>query len=133
MVAQRQGKDVLAAYLADVRPGHRAALQALHDAVAAAVPEAVVGVRRGVPAFRCRGRTLVSIGDAQHHVSLYVMQGRALEVHAPELVGYDRSRTVVRFDPALPIPAALVGRLARTRLAEVVAMTTNAHRSGSAS
>ena len=122
MVVEREGDGVLQAYLAQVRPRHRRAVQALHDAIAAEVPDAVVAVRRGVPAFRYRGRPLVSIGDAERHVSLYVMQGNALDVHAAELAGYDRSRTVVRFEPESPIPTELVARLARTRLGEIEAM-----------
>ena len=69
---------VLDSYLAAARPTHRAALRQLHDAVMTAVPEAETGLRRGVPAYRYLHRPLVSIGDAQKHVALYVMQGTVL-------------------------------------------------------
>lgn len=110
---------MLETYLLNVRPQHRAALQSLYDTIAAEVPDTVVVVRRGVPAFRYRERPLVSIGDAERHVSLYVMRGRALEVHADELAGYVVSSTVVRFDPESPIPTELVSLLTRTRLGEI--------------
>jgi uncharacterized protein YdhG (YjbR/CyaY superfamily) len=60
-------------YLARAPERHRPALAQLRDAVFSVVPEADEVIRSGVPAFRCRGRPLVSIGAAQRHVSLFVM------------------------------------------------------------
>lgn len=105
-------------YLAGARIAHRPALRLLHDTVAAAVPQAALVTVRGVPAFRYRGRTLVSIGDARQHVSLYIMQGATLATHAEALEGFDTSRTVVRFHPDR-IPVPLVTRLARARAVEI--------------
>lgn len=108
--------ELLEAYLARAHPSHR---RALHDIIAAKVPNAVLALRRSVSAFRYRQRTLVSIGDAKRHVSLYVMQGHALDVHAEALADYGTSRTVVRFKPESPIPAKLVARIAHTRREEI--------------
>lgn len=105
-------------YLAGASLPHRTALRLLHDTIAAAVPEAELVSRRGVPAFRYRGRTLVSVGDARHHVSLYIMQGATMNRHANALRGFDTSHTVVRFHPE-QIPTALVAKLARARAAEI--------------
>ena len=103
-MATQRDDELLQTYLSQAHPPHRRALRVLHDVIAAEVPEAVLALRRGVPAFRYRGRPLVSIGDARNHVSLYVMQGHALDVHAAELADYDSSRTVVRFGPECPSP-----------------------------
>lgn len=110
---------VLDAYLTTARPTHRAALRQLHDAVMAAVPEAESVLRRGVPAYRYRRRPLVSIGDAQAHVALYVMQGAVLARHAAQLQRFNTSRTVVRFDPKSAIPTATVVTVVRARAAEI--------------
>ncbi len=105
-------------YLARARPKHRTALRLLHDTISVAVPETALVTRRNVPAFRYRGRTLVSIGDARHHVSLYIMQGVTISRHAEELRAFDTSRTVVRFRPD-QIPTDLVTQLVRARAAEI--------------
>jgi uncharacterized protein YdhG (YjbR/CyaY superfamily) len=106
-------------YLARISDGHRLALEQLRDAVLSVVPDAEEVIRVGVPAFRYRGRPLVSIGDAQRHVALYVMYGDVLMAHAAELETYDTSNTVVRFDPDQPIPVDLVRKLVRARAAEI--------------
>lgn len=110
---------VLDAYMATARPTHSAALRQLHEAVMTAVPEAELTLRRGVPAYRYLRRPLVSIGDAQKHVALYVMQGAVLGRHSALLRSYNTSRTVVRFDPKSVIPAATVMTLVRARADEI--------------
>lgn len=106
-------------YLVRAPNEHREALEQLRAAVLSAVPDAEEVVRSGVPAFHYRAKPLVSIGAAKGHVSLYVMYGAALRVHAAELEGYDVSNTVVRFDPAQPVPVDLVAKLVRARAAEI--------------
>ncbi len=109
---------LLEEYLAGAHDAHRTALRLLHDTIASAVPQAELVTRRAVPAFRYRGRTLVSIGDARNHVSLYIMQGMTIVKHSEALRAFDTSRTVVRFDP-LRIPTALIAKLARARMVEI--------------
>lgn len=123
----RQGLHVLRDYVARARSSHRQSLCDLHVAIAAAAPDAVLSLRRSVPAYRYRDRALVSIGDAKHHVSLYVMQGQALSRHAAELARFDTSTTVIRFAPESPIPAELVGRIVRARMNEIEATRSPDH------
>jgi uncharacterized protein YdhG (YjbR/CyaY superfamily) len=106
-------------YLASVPESQRQALERLHSAVVAAVPDAEQAVRRGLPAYLHRGKQLASIGSARDHVSLYVMYGDVLRTYAAELAPYDTSSTVVRFDPAEPIPTALVTRLIEAGAREI--------------
>ncbi|WKD49676.1 iron chaperone [Microbulbifer spongiae] len=105
-------------YLAGALAHHRNGLRLLHDTISAVVPETALVTRRNVPAFRYRGRTLVSIGDARHHVSLYIMQGKTIEKHADVLKAFDTSRTVIRFNPE-QIPTAVVTQLVHARKAEI--------------
>lgn len=106
-------------YLARAPEGHRTALKQLREAVMSVVPHADEVIRSGVPAFRYHGKSLVSIGAAQRHVSLFVMYGEALKTHVAELGRYDTSNTVVRFDPNQPIPVGLVTKLVTARAAEI--------------
>ena len=107
-------------YFARAREEHRAALEQLRAAIRAVAPEAEEVIRSGVPAFRYNGKPLVSIGAAQRHVALYVMYGSVLKAHEDELAAYDTSNTVVRFDPAQPIPVGLVTKLVSARIDEIV-------------
>jgi len=109
----------LDSYLVTAKPTHRAALRQLHDAIMTAAPEAETVLRRGVPAYRNLQRPLVSIGDAQKHVALYVMQGTVLASHSAQLEPFNTSRTVVRFDPSKVIPIATVMTLVRARADEI--------------
>jgi uncharacterized protein YdhG (YjbR/CyaY superfamily) len=106
-------------YLARAPEPQRTALEQLREAVLSVVPEADEVIRRGVPAFRYRGKPLVSLGAARRHVSLFIMYGDVLKTHAADLEPYDVSNTVVRFDPYSPIPAALVTKLVRARATEI--------------
>ncbi|MEQ1514934.1 MAG: DUF1801 domain-containing protein [Usitatibacteraceae bacterium] len=105
-------------YLADVPSAHQKALRLLHDIIMMTIPQIDLVMRRNVPAFQYRGRTLVSIGNAKHHVSLYIMQGATITNHAAELGAFDFTRTVVRFNPD-QIPTGLVAQLLLARAAEM--------------
>jgi uncharacterized protein YdhG (YjbR/CyaY superfamily) len=106
-------------YLARAPEAHRRALEQLRRAVLSVVPGAEEVIPSRVPAFRHRGRPLVSIGTARRHVSLFIMYGAVLKDHAAQLEAYDTSNTVVRFDPSQPIPVDLVAKLVRARAAEI--------------
>ena len=96
----------------------REALEQLRETIRAAAPDAVEAIAYGVPAFRYRGRPLVSFGAGRRHCALYVQSPAVIEAHADLLHGHDTSKGTVRFTPADPLPADLVTRLVRARLAE---------------
>lgn len=107
------------AYVGRQPEPHRRALLELRSAIVSAEPDGQEAMRRGVPAFLLDGKQLVSIGAARRHVSLYVMYGDALARLAERLVGFDVSNTVVRFDPAHPIPTDLVAEIVTLRAEEI--------------
>ena len=83
-----------------------------------AAPDAVEAVAYGVPAFRYRGRPLVSYGAAKAHCSFYVQSPEVMEAHADALRGYRTSKGTVHFQPDVPLPADLVTTLVQARMAE---------------
>lgn len=107
------------AFLAGLPADARSALEGLRRAIAAAAPDAVEGIGYGVPAFRYRGRPLVSFGAGKRHCSFYVQSPAVIDAHRAELEGYDCSKGTIRFAPAEPLPADLVARLVEARMAEV--------------
>lgn len=106
------------AVLAGLPPETREALEELRRTIAAAAPDAVEGIGYGVPAFRYRGRPLVSFGAGKSHCSFYVQSPAVLDAHRDELAGYETSKGTIRFAPDEPLPAALVTTLVRARMAE---------------
>jgi uncharacterized protein YdhG (YjbR/CyaY superfamily) len=106
-------------YLAALPRDQREALEELRTAIRAAAPDAQETISSGIPAFKHRGKYLVSLGAAKRHVALYVMRGSALKVLKDDLEAYDTSNTVVRFDPDEPLPASLVKKIVEVRLGEI--------------
>lgn len=108
-------------YLAALPPTQRATLRRLRALLHAAIPGAEEAIKTRVPALRYKGKTVVGFGAAAGHVALYVMVGGALRAFRHDLASFDATARVVRFSPAKPIPAALVRKIVRFRLAEIEA------------
>ena len=105
----------LAALPSDVR----GALQALRETIAAAAPDAVEAISYGAPAFRYRGRPLVSYGAAKTHCSFFPMSPDVLGAHSAELGGFDMAKGTVRFTSDRPLPASVVVAIVRDRMAQI--------------
>jgi uncharacterized protein YdhG (YjbR/CyaY superfamily) len=105
-------------YLATVSPDQRAALEKLRKTIRAAAPKAEEGISYGLAAFRLDGRPLVAFGAAAGHCAFYPMSGTIVAAHKEELVGYDTSKGTIRFPADQPLPAALVRKLVKARIAE---------------
>ncbi len=103
-------------YLARLSAEKRAALERLRRAIHAAAPKAEECISYGVPAFRLNGRFLVGLGAASDHCSFY--PGAAVQAFAEDLKGYDTSKGTVRFQPGRPLPASLVRKLVKARIAK---------------
>ena len=106
------------AVLVTLPDDQQAALQSLRDTIAAAAPAAVEAMSYGAPAFRYRDHPLVSFNAAKSHCAFYVMSPDVIAAHEAELAGFDTSKGTIRFTPARPLPAALVTKLVRARMAE---------------
>jgi uncharacterized protein YdhG (YjbR/CyaY superfamily) len=106
-------------YLASVPADKRAALQKLRKAIRAAAPSAEEGFSYGLPAFRLNGRPLVCFGAATTHCSFFPMSPAVLNAHARDLEAYETSKGTIRFGPAQPLPATLVRKIVKARMAEM--------------
>ena len=105
---------VLAGLPADVR----SALEGLRRTIGAAAPEAVEAIAYGVPAFKYRGRPLVSFGATKDHCAFYVQSPAVMETYKDDVAPYDTSKGTIRFPAEKPLPAALVKKLVKARIAE---------------
>jgi uncharacterized protein YdhG (YjbR/CyaY superfamily) len=105
-------------YLASVTAAQRAALERLRKAIQAAAPKAEEGFSYGLPAFRLDGKPLVAFGAAANHCAFYPMSSATVAAHKDDLKDYDTSKGTIRFQPDQPLPAALVRKLVKARIAE---------------
>ena len=103
-------------YLAALSDEKRAALEKLRKDIRAAAPSAEECISYGVPAFRLDGRFLVALGAASSHCSFY--PGSALDAYKQDLKNYETSKGTVRFQASKPLPAALVRKLVKARIAK---------------
>jgi uncharacterized protein YdhG (YjbR/CyaY superfamily) len=106
-------------FLAMVPEETRRALEKLRKTIRAAAPDATETIGYGVPMFKHQGRPLVSFGTGKNHCAFYVMSPAVMREHAAELKGYDTSAGTIRFQAAKPLPAALVKKLVKARIAEI--------------
>ena len=109
-------------YLARVSAHKRAALQKVRSAIKAAAPKAeecisyqLSAISYQLPAFRLNGKFLVAYGAAANHCAFY--PGSVIRVRKSELKGYDTSKGTLRFPAEKPLPATLVRKLVKLRMA----------------
>lgn len=105
-------------YLAGVSADKRAALEKLRKAIKAVVPKAEECISYGLPAFRLGDRALVAFGASPNHCSFFPMSSNIVAEFKADLRSYDTSKGTVRFQPDSPLPAALVRKLVKARIAE---------------
>jgi Uncharacterized conserved protein len=102
-------------YFSTLSDEHRVALEKLRKQIRAAAPKAEECISYGLPAFRQNGM-LVWFGAARNHCSFYP-GGRAVEMHQSELKKYSLSKGTIRFQPDKPLPATLVRKIVKERIA----------------
>jgi len=104
-------------YLAALSDDKRAALEKLRKTIRVAAPKAEECISYQIPAFRQNG-ILVGFGATAKHCAFYLMSSSTVEAHKDELKDYDTSKGTIRFQADNPLPAALVRKLVKARIAE---------------
>ena len=105
------------AYLAKVPPDMRAALESLRKTIRAAAPHAEETISYRIPAFRHAG-ILVYYAAFKDHGSLFIGSVVTQRKFAAELKTFAAGKGTVHFTPDHPLPAALVTRIVKARVAE---------------
>jgi uncharacterized protein YdhG (YjbR/CyaY superfamily) len=104
-------------YLVPLAPKQRECLQRLRQTIHSAAPGAEEVLSYRIPTIR-RDGGLVAFAAFKDHCSLYVMSYAVLKKFRRELAPYMSGKATIRFTPTAPLPAALVRKLVRARLAE---------------
>ena len=105
-------------YLAGVHADQRDALESLRRTIRAVAPKAEECISYGLAAFRLNGSPLVAFGASANHCAFYPMNSTTVEAFQKQLKGFETSKGTIRFQADNPLPAALVRKLVKARIAE---------------
>ena len=105
-------------YLAQVQADQQMVLEKLRQTILAVAPGAEECIRYGLPGFRLSGRSLVFFGAWANHCALYPGSSATLKKFRNELTDFQVSKGTIRFSTGEPLPAALVRKLVKARIAE---------------
>ena len=113
------GPSTIDEYIAAMPADRRPALELLRRTIRAVAPDAVETIAYTMPALRSHGgQILVTYASYKRHYSLFPASGAVVEAIGVELAPYLSGRGTIRFPADRPIPADLVTKVVRVRLAE---------------
>ena len=105
-------------YLAGVPEPARTTLQKVRAAIRSAVPpEATEAISYRIPTFKYKGG-LVAFAAFSHHCSLFPMSYAVIGAFKSDLKAFEVSKGTIRFPLDRPLPATLVKRIVKARIAE---------------
>jgi len=104
-------------YMARVPPKFRATLQRLRETIQAGAPGAEEVISYRMPAFRQNG-VLVYFAAFDEHCSLFVGSPEVRRQFFAESKPFVAGKGTLRFTPERPLPAGLITRIVKARVAE---------------
>jgi uncharacterized protein YdhG (YjbR/CyaY superfamily) len=105
-------------YLEGVPEPHRSTLEKIRAMVRAAVPkDATEAISYGMPAFKYKGG-LVGFAAFKNHCSFFPMNSALVEEFKEELKNYKTSKGTIQFPANKPLPASLVKKMVKARVAD---------------
>jgi len=105
-------------YLAGVPEPARTTLNKIRAAIRSAVPrEATEAISYRMPTFKYKG-ALMAFGAFKNHCSLFPMSMAVIAEFKNELKGFPTSKGTIHFPLDKPLPAALVKKMVKARVAQ---------------
>jgi uncharacterized protein YdhG (YjbR/CyaY superfamily) len=105
-------------YLAGVPEPARGTLNKIRSTIRSVVPpETTEAISYQIPTFKYKG-SLVAFAAFSNHCSLFPMNSSLIVAFKDELKGYETSKGTIRFPVDKPLPATLVKKLVKARIAE---------------
>ena len=103
-------------WLSRLPPDQKTALEKLRAQIHAAAPGAEEKISYGQPTFLLHGH-LVAFGAFRKHLSFFPMASNLVQTF-PEAKPFVTSTGTMQFQPGKPIPAALVKKIVKARIAQ---------------
>jgi len=112
------GVEGVEAYLANVPEPARTTLEKVRATIRSVAPkDATEGISYGMPAFRYKG-ALVGYAAFKDHCSFFPMSATLLDTMKDDLKGHRTSKGTLQFPMDKPLPAALVKKMVKARVAD---------------
>lgn len=106
-------------YLDNLPADVRNILEDLRRKIKAAAPKTTETISYRIPMYKLDGRPLVGFAAFKDHCSFFVMSPKVIRMHTSDLKRYKLGKGTVQFSIDKPLPAALVKKLVRARVAEI--------------
>ena len=105
-------------YLAPLSSEKRTALSKLRNTIRSIVPNAEECISYRIPAFRMDGTVVAGFCATAKGCSYFPFSGSTLGALAEDLRAYDQTKSSLHFHPDKPLPATLVRKRIKARIAE---------------
>lgn len=116
--AQHDDVEAVEAYLAAQPPPMRALLERVRASIRRRAPTATECLTYRIPTFFVNGRVLLHYAGFSDHASLFGFGPTVREQLAEEIAPFQTGKGTLQFTAQRPLPAALLERIVRIRLAE---------------
>jgi len=98
--------------------GARAVLERVRDAIRKALPAAEETISYNMPTYKLGGGAVIHFAAWKKHFSLYPASAKLIRFFKKDLASATIEKSTIRFPLAEPVPADLIGRIARFRMKE---------------
>ena len=98
---------------------NQAGLEKLRRTIHSIVPDAEECISYSIPAFRLDGVVVAGFCARTRGCSYFPFSGSTLRTLADEIAGYEHTKSSLHFDAAKGLPASLVRKLLKARIAEI--------------
>ncbi len=104
-------------FLAALPNDFRSALEKLRKTIKAAAPNAEETISYRIPFYKQNGM-LVGFSAAKEHCTFHIISADILRDNAKALASFTTGKGSIQFTPSKPLPAALVTKIVKARVAE---------------
>jgi uncharacterized protein YdhG (YjbR/CyaY superfamily) len=95
-------------------------VQSIRETVHKAAPDAVEGIKYGLPTFILQGKNLVHFAGYKEHIGFYPAPS-GIEAFKKDLAKYNTGKGTLRFSLDEPIPLPLIRKVVLFRVKETLA------------
>jgi uncharacterized protein YdhG (YjbR/CyaY superfamily) len=106
-------------YIAAQPESAHAVLKRVRAAIRAALPKAEETIAYNMPTYKQGGETVIHFAAWKKHFSLYPASAKLLAFFKKDLAVATINKSTIRFALAEPVPAKLIGHIAKYRVKEL--------------
>ena len=106
-------------YIAAQPEAVRGILERVRSTICRAVPGAQEVISYKMPTYLLNGQRLLYFAVWKQHYSIYAATQQVVAAFQDELASYEIDRGTIRFSLSEPVPAKLIGRIAKFRAKEI--------------